>query len=53
MKGCSCRDCHEPVYTADGGWTLCEDCLWSGCTPHPTRPSPYEDYSCQRTTQEA
>ena len=47
--GCSCRDCFDISFTAaDGGWTLCRECLDAACTPWPARRSPFENYECQR-----
>jgi len=48
---CTCRDCFEISFTAaDGGWSLCRECLDAACTPYDDlqRRSPFEDYSCQR-----
>lgn len=49
---CTCRSCHSYCYTADGGWTLCVNCLDAACTPYPTRaerrvwPEEADDFKC-------
>jgi hypothetical protein len=52
---CACRDCMDIAITAaEGGWTLCWECLEAGCTPLPPATGewpgrrPEGDYECQR-----
>lgn len=46
--GCSCRDCFEISFTADGGWSLCRECLEAECTPFRDGLEPASAFECQR-----
>lgn len=50
-RNCTCRDCLDISFTAaDGGWSLCRECLDAACAPYDDleRSSPYENYDCLR-----